>query len=96
MNKALHGDEVEFYAYKRKKRGKKEGEITNIIKRAKSEYVGIIQKHKSYAFVIPDGNKMYTDIFVPINKTNKAEKEIKYSYLLKIGQKKLTLLMVAY
>jgi ribonuclease R len=73
MNKALHGDEVEFYAYKRKKRGKKEGEITNIIKRAKSEYVGIIQKHKSYAFVIPDGNKMYTDIFVPINKINKAE-----------------------
>ncbi|WP_204344511.1 ribonuclease R [Psychroserpens algicola] len=73
MNKALHGDEVEFYAYKRRKRGKIEGEITNIIKRAKSEYVGVIQIHKSYAFVIPDGNKMYTDIFVPINKINKAE-----------------------
>ena len=73
MNKALHGDEVEFYAYKRRKRGKIEGEITNIIQRAKSEYVGVIQIHKSYAFVIPDGNKMYTDIFVPINKTNKAE-----------------------
>ncbi|MFT4781538.1 MAG: exoribonuclease R, partial [Pseudohongiellaceae bacterium] len=39
MNKALHGDEVEFYAYKRKNRGKKEGEVTNIIKRAKTEYV---------------------------------------------------------
>jgi len=73
MNKALHGDEVEFYAYKRRKRGKIEGKITNIIQRAKSEYVGVIQIHKSYAFVIPDGNKMYTDIFVPINKTNKAE-----------------------
>ena len=73
MNKALHGDEVEFYAYKRRNRGKIEGEITNIIKRAKSEYVGVIQIHKSYAFVIPDGNKMYTDIFVPINKINKAE-----------------------
>ncbi len=73
MNKALDGDEVEFYAYKRRKRGKIEGEITNIIKRAKSDYVGTIQIHKNYAFVIPDGNKMYTDIFVPINKTNKAE-----------------------
>ena len=73
MNKALHGDEVEFYAYKRRNRGKIEGEITNIIKRAKSEYVGVIQIHKSYAFVVPDGNKMYTDIFVPINKINKAE-----------------------
>ena len=29
INKALDGDEVEFYAYKRRKRGKIEGEITN-------------------------------------------------------------------
>ena len=75
INKALNGDEVEFYAFKRKKRGKVEGEITNIIKRAKSEYVGVIQmqKNSNYAFVIPDSNKMYKDIFVPINKTLKAE-----------------------
>ncbi|GGD17482.1 ribonuclease R [Hyunsoonleella pacifica] len=75
INKALDGDEVEFYAYKRRKRGKIEGEITNIIKRAKSEYVGVIQiqKNSNYAFVIPDNNKMYKDIFVPINKTLKAE-----------------------
>ena len=66
---------MEFYAYKRKHRGKQEGEITNIIKRAKSEYVGTIQIHekKNFAFVIPDSPKMYTDIFVPINKTMKAE-----------------------
>jgi ribonuclease R len=75
MNKALNGDEVEFYAYKRRHRGKQEGEITNIIKRAKSEYVGTIQIHdkKNFAFVVVDGNKMYKDIFVPINKINKAE-----------------------
>ena len=73
INKALNGDEVEFYAYKRRKRGKFEGEITNIIKRAKSEYVGVIQIHKNYAFVVVNGNKMYTDIFVPINKINNAE-----------------------
>ena len=73
MNKALHGDEVEFYAYKRRKRGRIEGEIVNIIKRAKTEYVGVIQIHKKYAFVIPDGNKMRTDIFIPIDKINKAE-----------------------
>ena len=75
INKALHGDEVEFYAYKRRNRGKTEGEITNVIKRAKSEYVGVIQIHnkKNFAFVVPDSNKMQTDIFVPINKINKAE-----------------------
>ncbi|OZV70857.1 ribonuclease R family protein [Winogradskyella aurantia] len=75
INKALNGDEVEFYAYKRKHRGKQEGEITNIIKRAKSEYVGTIQIHdkKNFAFVVPDSTKMYTDIFVPINKIKGAE-----------------------
>lgn len=73
INKALHGDEVEFYVYKRRKKGKFEGEVTNIIKRSKSEYVGVIQVHKNYAFVVVDGTKMYKDIFVPINKINKAE-----------------------
>ena len=73
INKALNGDEVEFYTYKRRKQGKFEGEITNIIKRAKSEYVGVIQIHSNYAFVVVNGNKMYKDIFVPINKINKAE-----------------------
>ena len=75
INKALNGDEVEFYVYKRRKRGKIEGEITNIIKREKSEYVGVIQIHekKNFAFVVVDSNKMYKDIFVPINKINKAE-----------------------
>jgi ribonuclease R len=75
INKALDGDEVEFYAYKRKHRGKQEGEITNIIKRAKSDYVGTIQiqNSKKFAFVVADSLKMYTDIFVPINKIKKAE-----------------------
>jgi ribonuclease R len=73
LNKALDGDEVEFYAYKRRKRGKVEGEITQILKRAKTDYVGTIQIHKNYAFVVTDNTKMYKDIFVPINKINKAE-----------------------
>ncbi|WP_452221634.1 ribonuclease R family protein [Lacinutrix salivirga] len=75
INKALNGDEVELYVYKRRKRGKLEGEITNIIKRAKTEYVGVLQihKNKNFAFFVPDSNKMSTDIFIPINKINKAE-----------------------
>jgi len=75
INKALNGDEVELYIYKRRKNGRMEGEITNIINRKKSEFVGVIQIHekKNFAFVIPDDNKMPIDIFVPINKTFKAE-----------------------
>ena len=73
INRALNGDEVEFYVFKRKFRGRIEGEITQILNRAKSEFVGVIQIHKSYAFVIPDDSKMYKDIFVPLKKTYKAE-----------------------
>ncbi|MCK5402199.1 MAG: ribonuclease R [Flavobacteriaceae bacterium] len=73
INKALHNDEVELYIYKRRKRGKLEGEITQVIKRARTNYVGVIKIHKNYAFVIADDTKMYKDIFVPINKTLKAE-----------------------
>lgn len=73
VNKALNGDEVEIYIFKRRKRGKQEGEITKIINRARTEYVGVIQIHKNYAFVVADSAKMYVDIFVPLNKTFKAE-----------------------
>jgi ribonuclease R/exosome complex exonuclease DIS3/RRP44 len=74
INKGLNGDEVELYIYKRRKNGRMEGEITNIIKRRKTEFVGTIQLHdkKNFAFVVADDTKMYTDIFVPINKTLKA------------------------
>ena len=73
LNKALDGDQVEFYLYKRRKSGRLEGEIVNIVKRAKNEYVGVIQLQKNFAFVIADSNKMHKDIFVPINKTLNAE-----------------------
>ena len=73
INKALDGDEVELYVYKRRKRGKLEGEITQILKRAKTDYVGTIQINKNYAFVVPDSSKMYKDIFVPISKIKGAE-----------------------
>ena len=37
LNKALHLDEVEFYVFKRRRNGRLEGEVTQIIKRAKSK-----------------------------------------------------------
>ena len=71
--KDLHGDTVELYIYKRKQNGKLQGEITKIIKRERSEYVGIVQMNSNYAFVVPDSNKMPVDVFIPLSKTLKAE-----------------------
>ena len=71
--KALHGDTVELYIYKRNHNGKKEGEITQIIKRARSEYVGVVQMNPKFAFVVPDSNKMPVDVFIPLSKTLKSQ-----------------------
>ena len=75
INKGLNGDEVELHIYKRRQNGRLEGEITNIITRKKTEFVGVIQIHekKNFAFVVVDDHKMPTDIFVPLGKTLKAE-----------------------
>lgn len=73
LNRALNGDEVEVYVYKRRKNNRPEGEITNIIKRKKTEFVGVLQMQKNFAFVVVSNQKMYTDIFVPKNKINFAQ-----------------------
>ena len=74
LNKALHGDVVEVYAFKRKKRGKMEGEITQVLQRKRTEFVGVIDIHENFAFVEINNTNMYTDIFVPKSNIGKAKK----------------------
>ncbi|MBL7471468.1 ribonuclease R [Robertkochia sediminum] len=74
LNKALHGDTVEVYVFPRRRRGKKlEGEITRILQRKKTTFVGVLQMQKNFGFVLTSDHKMYTDIFVPKNRIGKAE-----------------------
>ncbi|NER17392.1 ribonuclease R [Spongiivirga citrea] len=73
INKALNGDEVEVYVYKRRRSDKLQGEIVQIIKRNKTEFVGVLQLTKNYGFVNISSPKMYTDVFVPKNKIGDAE-----------------------
>ncbi len=66
LNTALHGDEVEFSVFPRQGSQRLSGEITQITRRAKKEFVGTVDKKKgsAIAFIVPDDRKMYTDIFV--------------------------------
>lgn len=73
LNKALNGDIVEVYVFKRKKGGKTEGEVTKILERNRTEFVGTIMVQENFAFVEVTDYKMYTDIFVPKNKINGAK-----------------------
>ena len=73
LNHALHNDLVKVYVYKRKKNKKQEGDIVEILERAKTEFVGVLQLNNNYGFVIPDDSKMYSDIFISQNRLDGAE-----------------------
>ncbi len=67
LNTALHNDEVEVFLLPEKKEQKREGRVVRVIKRAKTSFVGTIERKgkKKYAFLIPDGKRMHADIFLP-------------------------------
>ena len=73
LGKGLHGDVVRAYVYKRKRSHKLEADVVEVIERAKTEFVGVLQKNKNFGFVICDNHKMYADIFISQNKMNGAE-----------------------
>jgi len=77
LNRALNKDTVKIYLYKRKPNSREEGDVVEIVKRFKTEFVGVLQLNKNFGFVIPDDSKMYADIFIPKNKLKNAEHGVK-------------------
>ena len=73
INHALDGDIVEVYIFKRNRGGKPEGEITKILERKKTDFVGVIQIQERFAFVECQDTKMYTDIFISKENINNAK-----------------------
>jgi len=52
---------------------KAEGKIIKVLKRAKTEVVGVYQKSHGFGFVVPDDRKLGTDIFIAQKDTNNAK-----------------------
>ena len=73
LNKGLHQDTVKVYTYNKRGSKKLEADVVEVIERAKTEFVGVLQLNKNFGFVIPDNQKMYADIFISQNKINGAE-----------------------
>lgn len=73
LNHALDGDKVKAYIYNRRSSRKPEAEVLEILERKKTEFVGVIDIQKNFAFVTTANAKMYTDIFIPKNKIGEAE-----------------------
>ena len=73
----MHEDEVEFEILSRKRQGHILAKIVSLVKRNKTQFIGIIQKTKNFAFVIIEDKKIKTDFFIPsdiIGEANDGDK----------------------
>lgn len=70
---ALHGDKVKVNVFFNKANKKPEGEVIEVVERAKTEFVGIVEKSKNFAFIVTSDQRMPVDIFVANDKLKGAK-----------------------
>jgi ribonuclease R len=73
LNHALDGDVVRVITFARRKNKKLEGEIVEILERARTEFVGTIEISPNFAFLVPDHKKMLVDLYIPLEKIKGAK-----------------------
>ena len=74
LKTALDGDLVKVFVYPaRKGRSRSEGEVVEILERARDTFVGTVEISRNYAFLLPDSHKMPFDIFIPREKLKGVE-----------------------
>lgn len=77
LHTACHGDAVKILLHPKRSGLTQTGEVTEILRRSKKGYSGILEKENDTYFLIPSDLRMYADIIIPENKLTGA----------KIGQK---------
>ena len=74
LKTALDKDLVKVIVYpKRKQSTRIEGEVVEILERARDTFVGTVEISREYAFLLPDSRKMPFDIFIPKGKLGGVE-----------------------
>jgi ribonuclease R len=72
IGQALNSDRVKIRIIKRGKT-RSEGVVVSVINRERTQFVGTIEMHDTFAFLIPDNIKSGTDIFIPKEKLHGAK-----------------------
>lgn len=62
---AMHGDTVQLVVEAGRLGRRPEGTVVRVLEHANGTVVGYYQKNKGFGFVIPDNQKIATDIFIP-------------------------------
>ncbi len=73
LNHAFDGDTVEIFVFGAPDNKKPEGEIIKVVERKRDTFVGILRLKPTFGFVEMTNPKMYTDIFIPRNRVNRAK-----------------------
>ena len=73
LNGALHGDTVGFIIRPRKKGAHDEGEVKEVIERARTTFVGKVDMADGFAFIVSDSKRMHHDIYVREKNLKKAK-----------------------
>lgn len=73
LNQALNGDLVKIYLYAQRKKHNPEGEVVEILERARESFVGTIEILDKYAFFEADDRHMPYDLFISLDKLNGAK-----------------------
>jgi ribonuclease R len=72
VGQSLPGDLVQVQVIKKGK-GRWEGIITAVVERERTQFVGTIEMHEHFAFLVPDNARVGTDIFIPKEKLKNAK-----------------------
>lgn len=72
IGQSLNGDRVKVRVFKRGK-SRMEGEIVAVLSRERTQFVGTIETHDKFAFLVPDNIKSGTDIYIPKEKLSGAK-----------------------
>ncbi len=71
-NHAMNGDRVRVQLLAKRRRNDTEGVVTEILERAETRFVGILEVRRHYAFVVMDSKFLANDIFIPPDELNGA------------------------
>lgn len=72
VNGAFHKDKVQVELLKNQHGRRQEAKIVKILEHGITRVVGTYEKSKNFGFVLPDNEKIATDIFVPMERSKGA------------------------
>jgi len=87
-NRSLDGDSVLVHQNRKRNKGKREGEVVEILERASRFYLGILDRKKDFGFVNTSTSRIFTDFFIEKEELKKFEHGDKVVIHLKDWPKK--------